>query len=217
MMKMILSRHGNTFNPGETAVWVGSRNDLPLVETGFNQAKILASCLQQARVYPSAIYCGPLQRTQVYAQIIVKELKLPSQPIVDERLNEIDYGVWTGLSNQQIRSQFGAQELEAWEKHSQWPSTAHWDGSAELLNAQINSFCNDIIQQYSSNDTILIISSNGRLRYFLNLAPGEFEQQLAKQTVKVATGNICQLSYNKAQWKINYWNQAPSAGLNNVI
>ena len=37
-MRLILSRHGNTFSPGEKAVWVGRRSDLPLVEEGRRQA-----------------------------------------------------------------------------------------------------------------------------------------------------------------------------------
>lgn len=215
-MKIILSRHGNTFNPGEHATWVGSRNDLPLVETGLNQAKILANSLKQAAIFPLAIYCSPLQRTRVYAQVVIEELKLALQPIIDERLNEINYGTWSGLSNEQIRSTFGGQELEAWEKHSQWPSAAGWEGSEQLLAEQVQTFCEDIINQYPSDGTILIISSNGRLRYFLNLVPGEFNQHLTKQTFKVATGNICQLTHSNNKWEINFWNQTPPAGLNNV-
>ena len=33
-MRLILARHGNTFEAGETPVWVGAREDLPLTARG---------------------------------------------------------------------------------------------------------------------------------------------------------------------------------------
>ena len=38
-MKLILARHGNTFGPQDKVTWVGSTNDLPLVEEGLAQAQ----------------------------------------------------------------------------------------------------------------------------------------------------------------------------------
>jgi probable phosphoglycerate mutase len=38
-MQLILSRHGNTFSPQDAVVWVGAKQDLPLVDSGVLQAK----------------------------------------------------------------------------------------------------------------------------------------------------------------------------------
>ena len=212
-MNIILSRHGNTFNPGEQTVWVGSTSDLPLVEAGLQQAKRLGQFLKKTGVTPTAIYCGPLKRTTVYAQVVLNELTLPLQPIIDSRLNEINYGDWTGLTTEQIRLKFGTEAVEGWEKYSQWPNTGAWQASAQTLINEIESFSQDLTKNQALDATILIISSNGRLRYFLDLVPGEFQHHIEQQNFKVATGNICKLTYANKVWALNFWNQIPAVGL----
>ena len=55
-MKLIIARHGNTFDPKDKVVWVGSRNDLPLVSKGVAQAHNLAKDLKNRELLPSKIF-----------------------------------------------------------------------------------------------------------------------------------------------------------------
>ena len=123
-MQLILSRHGNTFAPEDKSVWAGTSNDLPLVQKGLEQAETLAAALIANQIRPKTIYCSPLQRTKIYAQIVIDRLKLSYKPIVDQRLNEIDYGDWTGLTNEEVAAKFGQEDLELWTKHSLWQKQA---------------------------------------------------------------------------------------------
>lgn len=59
MTKILLARHGNTFGPGDTPVWVGAKEDLPLVESGEAQARALGEALAAAGLTPGRIVCGP--------------------------------------------------------------------------------------------------------------------------------------------------------------
>src|SRR4051812_27218223 len=93
-MDLILSRHGNTFAPGQEAVWTGASNDLPLVEKGWQQADKLAHALMARTISLAAVYCGPLKRTRDYAVRVIEKVKFPGSEVVDPRLNEIDYGDW---------------------------------------------------------------------------------------------------------------------------
>lgn len=212
-MKIILSRHGNTFKSNETPVWVGSKHDLPLVESGIEQAKTLGKALKEANIRLHAVYCSPLQRTRHYADIALAESQTSLTPIVDPRLNELDYGAWNGLSNEEVREKFGAVELENWEKHYQWPKNAGWNKSEQTVQEEAISFATDLIHKHHPNDTILVVSSNGKLRYFLNLIPGEYEKYSHNRLLKIKTGNICGLSFNGNQWTTNYWNQLPDPAL----
>lgn len=212
-MKIILSRHGNTFESNTPATWVGCNNDLPLVAAGVEQANTLAKALKQSGVAPKAIYCGPLQRTLNYAQIIIQKLQINLKPIIDNRLNELDYGLWSGLTNQQIREKFGTEELENWEKFCQWPVNRHWSNSESFVRTEALAFAADLVKLHKPDDTIIVISSNGKLRYFLNLIPGAFETHVAAMSTKVKTGNICGLTYADNQWELNYWDQAPNQEL----
>lgn len=123
-MKIILSRHGNTFSAADPVVWVGATQDLPLVDSGILQAQCLAQALKKSDIHTKAVYCGPLKRTRDYATIVLARLHLSKKPIVDSRLNEIDYGNWAGLTNTQIREIDEGEELSAWETLSVWPKFA---------------------------------------------------------------------------------------------
>lgn len=209
-MKIILSRHGNTFSATDPVVWVGATQDLPLVDSGILQAQCLAQALQKKDIHPKAVYCGPLKRTRNYATIVLERLHLSKKPIVDTRLNEIDYGNWAGLTNTQIQEIDEGEELSAWENLSVWPKFAGWEGSPSHMIKEIREFSKDLISKYNSTDTLLVVSSNGRLRYFLKLIPGLFEQSIDDKTFKVATGNICLLTYEKnRKWKMPFWNKKP--------
>lgn len=213
-MKIILSRHGNTFSASDPVIWVGATQDLPLVDSGILQAKCLAQTLEKAKIHPKAVYCGPLKRTRDYAAVVLEQLHSSLKPIIDARLSEIDYGNWAGLSNTQIHEIDQGDELAAWENLSVWPKFAGWSGSPTHMIKEIREFSKDLTMKYDATDTILVISSNGRLRYFLKLIPGLFEQHVQNKTFKVATGNICLLTYDHRKWQMQFWNKKPEYLLN---
>jgi broad specificity phosphatase PhoE len=207
-VKIIFSRHGNTFDATTAPIWVGCKNNLPLVATGVEQAKTLANMLRQAGTKLSAIYCGPLKRTVDYAQIILDELQSDLTATVDERLNELDYGNWSGLTNSQIVEQFGAETLENWEKNCAWPAQG-WGSQEAVVRGEVLSFANEMAVRHQGDETVLAITSNGKLRYFLNLVPGEFERHVRMDAIKIKTGNICGLEFGKNSWGLKFWNKSP--------
>lgn len=208
-MNIVLSRHGNTFGPNDPVVWAGSTNDLPLVESGFIQAENFARALIDQGVKPAAIYCSPLKRTNQYAEVIVKKLGLHFQPKIDIRIHEIDYGDWAGLTNEQVIAQFGEAALKNWDEHCQWPDIGNWGGSPSKLISEVQSFVDDLVQRHDDHDTVIVITSNGRLRYFLNLVPDEFQKRVQGHTFKVRTGHICGLTCHDHSVQIRYWNVEP--------
>ncbi len=208
-MNLILSRHGNTFEPHEPVVWAGSTNDLALAQKGLSQAEKFGRILAQQGVHPAQIYCSPLQRTSKYAEIITKNLNLKFQPKMDRRLTEIDYGDWTGLTQDQVRQRFGTEVLEKWNDHSEWPTLSNWGGSPALALSETKSFIEDLIQNYKRTDTVVVITSGGKLRYFLALNPEEFSKRVKDGSYKVKTGNICKMLCERGSIKISFWNEDP--------
>ena len=214
-MEFILARHGNTFSPGQPSVWAGAKNDLTLVESGRQQAITLASGLRQAGLIPSAVYCGPLQRTVEYASIVAQTLKLSAPPIVEERLNEIDYGQWSGLTNEQVAAKFGQQVLDDWNNKCIWPAVGEWQGSQFKIQSEIVSLIDELKLKHGQSENILLVTSNGRLRYFLTLVPNELEKHIQSQSFKVTTGNVCMMRLVGEGLELHAWNLSPGllAGL----
>lgn len=201
-MKLILSRHGNTFEPGDKVVWVGRRTDLPLTGEGCRQAQDLGNTLCQSGVRLVGLYCGPLRRTREYAEIIAERIGGASLPIVDPSLAEIDYGAWEGFSSQEIIDQFGGEELDAWERSGAWPESPGWSPSEATLAHGVTTFVGQLPRTQREDSAVLAVTSNGVLRYFLRLAGSTLYG-------KVATGHICILEVLQGNCRVNAWNIAP--------
>ena len=208
-MRLILARHGNTFAPGDPVVWTGSSNDIPLVNSGRAQAKAFAKELSDRGFAPARVLAGPLVRTREYAEIVISELELETRLVIEPRLMEIDYGDWTGLSNEEVAAQFNASEQDAWNERSEWPDTANWTGSREGVIAEVKSLATELEVNCSNEEDILIVSSNGRIRYFLELIQGAFAEHVAAGTFKVKTGAYCVLELHGADWSVVDWNRKP--------
>ncbi len=202
MPKLILIRHGNTFEAGQTPVWVGARTDMPLTATGEAQAEAAARAVACDAPF-AAIIAGPLQRTRRTAAIIAAS---SGQEVhVDDRLREIDYGQWEGLSNDAIAQRFGAAVLEPWEKQGVWPEGMGWSPSLAALRMSLTAFLDEQRRALATDATTrLAVTSNGILRIVHALVGG------GDAAAKVKTGHICVLEPEGEGWRVVVWNQKPS-------
>lgn len=206
-LKLILARHGNTFNPGEKVVFVGARNDLPLTEAGIAQAHTFGEFLSRSQLGNYRIFCGPLQRARSFAEIAKSHLGSESIIEVDSRLQELDYGLWAGLSNEEIEARFGNAELDDWNKRGIWPKNAKWPESEKQIVAAVAAFVNDL--RRANLNTAVVISSNGVLRYFLTLIPEAFESYVRSGSGKVRTGHVSLLEINREDSRLIAWDKDP--------
>lgn len=216
-MKLLLVRHGNTFEAGQTPVRVGANEDLPLTSAGEDQARALAAVLKESGVLPDIFVTGPLERTRRHAEIIIESLGAGGGAEIDRRLTEIDYGPWGGLSDADIVSRFGpaaARELNAWEKESRWPTeTARWAPGADAVARDVAALTAELDARLNGEGTALVCSSNGILRYFLELAPGGLAAAQQNGRAKMATGAASLLELADGQARVLFWNVAPGAPL----
>jgi probable phosphoglycerate mutase len=206
-VRLILCRHGNTFGPGDKISWVGSQNDLPLVQQGIIQAQNVGKALSEARL--SAIYFAPLQRTQQFAEIVAGVSKQEAPLIEDARLTELDYGLWSGLTDPEIADKFGETCLRDWTEKSIWPQKCGWPGNELSVGEEVRSFATEVTSTYDEDADVLVVTSNGKLRYFLKLIDGEFERRLKERSFKVATGRVCILHFREQKFQLSLWNELP--------
>jgi broad specificity phosphatase PhoE len=213
-MRLILVRHGNTFEPGSMPYCIGATEDLPLVEKGRQQAARFGLALKDAGVAPAAWYRGPLTRHKQFSEIAIEKLgDCAVAPVIDERFNELDYGSWAGLTDQQIKDKFGAAVHENWVKHCVYPADAGWKPSLNQLQTEIASFLDDLVREHKDTDTIVAVSSGGRLRFFLEAVSGEFERRSKSGDIKISTGHTCIFDYADGNWVLVCWNAEPAADL----
>ena len=104
---LTLIRHGQTVSSARHAY--SGRSDIPLTDTGREQAQAAARRLADAGV--DAVLSSPLIRAHDTARAIADATGAPLT--VDERLTEIDYGPFEGLDRAAASERIGAA-FDAW-------------------------------------------------------------------------------------------------------
>lgn len=203
-MRLLLLRHGNTFEQGEMPRMVGANEDLPLTEEGRNQIIRMREAFESCGVQLDKIISGPLKRQQESAQII-SQSRITVE--TDPRLGEIDYGSWSGLSNDQISMKYGLEELTAWNEKGIWPPSGNFKPSENEVREDVLTLSKDL--QSGPEQCVLLVSSNGRLRYFLNLISGEYESKMAAGRLKIRTGNLAIIDIEESGARVAAWNIGP--------
>lgn len=209
-MRLLLIRHGNTFKSGETPVRVGANEDLPLTEEGEAQARRLGAQLKAAGIMPAAAVTGPLRRTRRHLEIVLDELGAAAAVAVDERLREIDYGPWGGLSDDEIARRFGAKaaaELDAWNRESRWPrETVTWRPAPETIARNAAALTSELAARLGTEDCALVCSSNGILRYFLEMTEKKMAAAGDHGKEKMKTGALSLLDVRGTAVRVVFWN-----------
>lgn len=104
-----LSRHGET-------IWnrskrIQGQTDIPLTDRGRRQAEALAERL--ASIPLQRIYTSDLSRARETTEIIASRQRQPVPVLPLPELRECDYGLWGGLTYEEIRERFPV-DWQAW-------------------------------------------------------------------------------------------------------
>lgn len=204
MTKLIIARHGNTFTPEQTPTRVGARTDLPLVESGQEQARKIGAWLKENEIYPEVVYSSELQRTKQTAETAIKTLGY-AQPVYPLKIfNEIDYGEDENQPEDTVIARIGAQAIKDWDERAIVPKG--WDFNPDACIENWKNFAQHIIDD--EQDTIMVVTSNGIARFAPHLT-GNFEEFSAQYKIKLSTGGIAVLEFTQDQWMIHDWNIKP--------
>ncbi len=205
MTTLIIARHGNTFGPGDVVTRVGARTDLPLVESGREQAAAIGRYLKEHKLIPDVVYASTLQRTQETAQIAIKESGVTNPVFVLDIFNEIDYGPDENKPEEDVVARIGQQALKDWDEQAIVPEGWKADPSAIIQNWV--GFA-DQIRAHDDNETVLVVTSNGIARFSPHLT-GDFEGFRAQYPLKLSTGALGVLKYDQGRWIVQDWNMKP--------
>jgi len=165
----------------------------------------LGDALNKANLVPERIVAGPLKRTVEFAQIIQTmfggEFKSEQRIVrTDNRLRELDFGEWEGLSDPEIKARWGEDSFKLWQEQGIRPAGVSFLPSADDLDRETREV---LVAQAGLGGCALLVTSNGRLR--------EFSRVLGHGPKKVGTGHLCVLRYEDGDgWKVIKWDVGPS-------
>lgn len=207
MKILVVARHGNTFEEGETPRRIGARTDLPLTQKGRLQAQALGLYLKSASLIPDLIYAGPLRRTQETALIVqqILDLRIDAQSL--DFLKELDYGPDENRPEDQVLARLGAPALEAWDRQALPPPG--WVIDAEDLAGRWIDLARTLARTPEPSTTLLTVTSNGVARFAGHIT-GDFTDFRDRWGLKLAPGALGVFCNEKGQWRVQGWNIRPS-------
>lgn len=210
-IKFLIARHGNTFAAGDVVCRVGT-TDLPLVDSGLQQGRLLGTYLQQNNLIPDVIFTSRLKRAIQTAEQAQKAMgtDLPIETL--SIFNEIDYGPDENRPEEEVIARLGKEALAAWESQAIVPDGWKVD-PVDIIRNWLD-FAARLHQEYAGK-TCLVVTSNGIARFSPYLT-GDFATFSAQHGIKIATGAVCVFENKKAseQWNCLAWNIKPANELN---
>lgn len=205
MTTLIIARHGNTFEAQDIPTRVGRRTDLPLTETGVEQARAIGRYLRDNRLIPDVVYTSNLQRTIQTARAAIKESGVTNPSFALDIFDEIDYGPDENKPEDAVIARIGQDAIAAWDRDGVVP-----EGWVVDPDAVIRSWHNfaDQIRAHDDGETVLVVTSNGIARFAPHLT-GDFAGFRAAHSIKLSTGAFGILDYRDGRWVVRGWNIRP--------
>ena len=186
MRRLLVIRHGNTFDPGDVVRRVGRGTDLSLSSSGSAQAVALGHALS-GQIARSV--CSPLARTRQTAAALGAPVSL------DSRLLEIDYGPDEGLPEADVVARLGDAAIAAWDRDAVVPPG--WRVDPDALRADWR----DLLAE--AEDGTAFVTSNGVARFLLDVCAHDGAQR------KLRTGSYGVVEGTPGAWRITAWNVRP--------
>ena len=203
MTTLLIARHGNTFEVNDILRRVG-KTDLPLVNSGLAQGRMLGNYLKNHDLTPDYIFTSELLRTKQTAEQAQSVLgtNLPVNTLTI--FNEIDYGVDENQPESIVKERLGEKALMDWDKNAIVPNGWFFDSHKCIDNWF--EFAKQIEKNYSGK-IILVVTSNGIARFSPYLT-GDFNSFSQKYKIKISTGGLCVFTKDSTLdfWKCFGWN-----------
>jgi len=202
MTKLLIIRHGNTFNADEAPRRVGARTDIPLVQSGINQARALGTFLKRENLLPDYICASELIRAQETAQLSMREAGHDIPIHTDQNFNEIDHGPDENKTEDEILNRIGKKSLEDWNDFGVVPDG--WNVDPRAIQQSWINFSDDCVSNRKDKLTC-VVSSGGIIRFAPILTGGDLPDN---QNPKVKTASMGLFIHDGDQWVCSFWNHS---------
>jgi phosphoserine phosphatase len=159
MTRLILVRHGHV--QGISPERFRGRAELPLTELGRREAELTAARIA-ASWQPAAIYTSPMSRAVDTGAAIGKPLGLSASAMPG--LNDIDYGEWQGLTNNEVRARW-ADELDIWHRHPDWATIPRGETLQQVLTRAVAAL-REVLRRHP-DDTVVLVAHDSVNRVLL--------------------------------------------------
>lgn len=162
--------------------------NVELSEQGKKQADMLGKRIKSYKI--DVIYSSHLLRAVETSNILNTYLKVPH--VIRNELEEINYGLWTGHTDQYIQEHFGDYKRERWEMKDDIPFPEGENG--QMVIKRTESVLNEMIT--GKEDNILVVTHGGVIRSLIAKMLGMKQAQKLKFGVHMENCGITEVLYD---------------------
>lgn len=160
-MEITIVRHGKIDSNREGYPF-NSKMDEDLNAEGVSQAESLGRFLANKQI--DAIFSSPMKRTKQTAEIIQKNLKKKPKILFDERLKELDFGIFDGKNLEYVKANY--RKIYEARKENKFQYKIPRGESYKMVYNRILRFLIDV---YDKNKNIIIVTHATTLKLFIYL------------------------------------------------
>lgn len=150
-MRLIITRHGQT--EWNIAKRTQGTTNTALNRKGKEQAKLLGDRLRGYKL--DVIYTSPLDRAKTTAEIIQQRCGTKPPLYVDHDLIEVQFGVWEGLTFEEIGQKY-PEHLTIWRTRPDQCAVPNAESIGSIA-MRCDRFIETILQKYRT-DTVLVVT-----------------------------------------------------------
>ncbi len=202
--RIIICRHGNTFDKGDVVTRVGARTDLPLSLSGQVQAERLRAFFHpdDSPYKFERAFCSDLRRTRETALIILGNAH-PATLTERDFLKEIDYGIDENRPEAEVINRIGQQAIRDWDSKAIVPNGWHVD--PDEIRSNWRRFFTEMSK---TPGDVLVVTSNGIARFCLSAV-----DSIACETppLKLATAAFGVVTCSSENFTLETWGSKAKA------
>lgn len=201
MTRLVIVRHGNTFEAGVKPRRIGARTDLPLTAAGLEQAEALGRHFAANGIGFDRVLSSGLRRTRMTATAIVGDAGRIEPASF---LTEVDHGPDEDQAEADVVARIGKEAIALWD--SQLISPQGWEVGAEWRVPAWRAFAEEAAAAMPDG-TILLVTSNGAARFALaalGLRAGD-----NVKSAKIRTGSYGLVELVGGQFRLVGWDMRP--------
>lgn len=189
-MKFLFVRHGETDWNVEKKIQ--GKTDIPLNETGVQQAKTLAAKLAGQHIKAVRVYTSPQQRAVKTAEIVAEALGV--ECLCKDGLKEMDLGLWEGKNWGDIRREYGEQYLY-WNTHRRYTKTPEGECYNDVLGRTLEALYEIMAQE--KEDVLVVTHSAVLMALFCYIAGEPFEEEIMLNRHKLGNAEVAEMDGEK--------------------
>jgi 2,3-bisphosphoglycerate-dependent phosphoglycerate mutase len=181
---LVLARHGQS-EWNLKNLFTGWK-DPGLTDLGVEEAREAGRRLKALGVQFDVAYTSDLSRAQRTCKLIVEEIGQPDlQTIMDQALNERDYGDLSGLNKDDARARWGEEQVHLWRRSYDVPPPGG-ESLKDTVARVLPYYIREILPRVMRGERVLVAAHGNSLRALVMVLDGLTQKTIP--SLELATG-----------------------------